>query len=82
MSVSEASAVERIARVFAARHLSINADGSDPSAGNAVDLASPNHVEDAVAVLKVLREPDKAMAPAGDADVWERMLLRALAEAD
>lgn len=82
MPISETSAVERIARVFAARLASVNADGDDPSAAKVVDAAWPAHVADAVSVLKVLREPDKAMAAAGDADVWERMILRALAEAD
>ena len=82
MPISETSAIERIARVFAARLASINADGNDPSAAREVDASWPAHVADAVSVLKVLREPDKAMAAAGDADVWERMILRALAEAD
>jgi len=29
-----------------------------------------------------LREPDSAMAEAGDVDTWERMIEAALAEAD
>jgi len=34
--------------------------------------------DDAEAVLRTLREPDEAMAAAGDAVVWERMVRAAL----
>lgn len=78
MDVSSMSAVERIARVLAGQRLSINADGDDPSAGDAVDAQWHDHVDDAVAVLKTLREPDQAMAAAGDPAMWERMVLAAL----
>ena len=37
-----------------------------------------NYVPDAVAVLKTLREPDEAMAAAGDPAMWERMILAGL----
>ena len=37
-------------------------------------------VEDAIAVLKALREPDAAMAHAGDAVIWRRMICVALGE--
>jgi len=82
MDVARGSAIERIARVLAARHLSSNADGYQPSASPDVDDAWPSYREDAIAVLKTLREPDDAMAAAGDPGVWERMILAALRETD
>ena len=82
MPVSETPAVERIARVLAGQRLSINAKGSDPSAGDAVDMEWQSHVDDAVAVLKTLREPDAAMAAVGDAHAWERMVEAALGSQD
>jgi hypothetical protein len=45
-----------------------------------VDAAWPDHVDDAVAVLRTLREPDARMADAGDPAIWERMILAALPE--
>jgi hypothetical protein len=78
MPVSNTSIVERIARVIAGRVVSINADGADPSAAHRVDEIWRDHVEDARSVLRTLREPDEVMAQAGDADVWERMVLAAL----
>jgi hypothetical protein len=82
MPVSTMDAIERIARVIAARMLSINADGEDASAGDEVDAAWRDYRADAVSILKTLREPDAAMAQAGDAVVWERMIEAALAQAD
>ena len=79
MPVSETSAIERIARVLAGQRLSADADGADPSAADAVDMEWPSHTEDAVAVLKTLREPDQAMAAAGDAEMWGAMVEAALA---
>ena len=78
MPVSNMSLVERIARVLAGRELSINAEGSDASAGSEVDAHWPAHVEDARSILRALREPDEAMAAAGDPDVWETMVRAAL----
>jgi hypothetical protein len=82
MNVSKGSVVERIARVLAGQQLSANADGNHPSAGSAVDAAWPEYVDDALAVLHTLREPDAAMAAAGDPVVWERMILAALRRPD
>lgn len=79
MPVSTTSAVERIARVLAGWNLSINGEGTDASAGDEVDAIWRDYRDDAVAVLKTLREPDPAMAAAGDADIWERMVEAALA---
>jgi hypothetical protein len=78
MPVSTTPAIERIARVLAGYRLSINADGTDPHASRSVDMEWPDCVEDAMAVLRTLREPDPVMAAAGDADVWERMVSAAL----
>ncbi|HWI85675.1 MAG TPA: hypothetical protein VNT42_05040 [Sphingomonas sp.] len=78
MNVSKGGAVERIARVLAGQRLSANAEGNSRSAANAVDAAWQNHVDDAVAVLRTLREPDRRMAAAGDPVIWEKMILAAL----
>ena len=80
MPVSNTNIVERIARVLAARRLSLNAEGEDASASAEVDAAWPEHREDALAILRTLREPDEAMAAAGDAQIWERMVEAALSE--
>jgi len=82
MNVSKGSVVERIARVLAGQRLSANADGDSKSAGSQVDAAWTEHVDDAMAVLRTLREPDARMAEAGDPAVWERMILAALPEGD
>lgn len=81
MPVSTTAVVERIARVIAGRIVSSNADGSDPSAGDIVDRVWRDYREDALSILRTLREPDPAMAEAGDVAVWERMIEAALAEA-
>ncbi|HXG99664.1 MAG TPA: hypothetical protein VNI79_04530 [Sphingomicrobium sp.] len=73
--------VERIARVLAGAALSSNAEGSDPSAGDKVDLAWSEHLEQALAVLHTLREPDEAMAAAGDTEVWRNMVEAAIERA-
>lgn len=74
MPTSAMPAVERIARVLAARHLSHNGAGSDPHAAQAVDASWPDHVDDAYALLHTLREPDAEMARAGDVTVWRSMI--------
>jgi hypothetical protein len=78
MPVSSTSIVERIARVIAGRVASINAEGDDASAGDKVDATWRDYREDARSILRTLREPDPAMAEAGDVDTWERMVLAAL----
>jgi hypothetical protein len=82
MPVSNTSLVERIARVIAGRVVSINAEGDDPSAGTRVDQIWRDYREDALSVIRTLREPDAAMAQAGDVAMWERMIEAALAEAE
>jgi hypothetical protein len=78
MPVSNLTLVERIARVLAGRFHSINADGDDPSAGPSVNETWHEYVQDALSILRTMREPDQVMAAAGDADVWERMVEAAL----
>jgi L-alanine-DL-glutamate epimerase-like enolase superfamily enzyme len=82
MPVSEQPLVERIARVLAAAAHSSNAEGSDPSAGEKVDLVWREHVNQAIAVLHTMREPDGHMAVAGDPDIWTRMVEAAIEEAE
>jgi hypothetical protein len=72
--VSETLALERIARVLAGWQASSNADGTSASAGPEVDRDWASQLEPALAILKTLREPDQAMAAAGDADLWSRMV--------
>lgn len=79
MPVSHLTLVERIARVLAGRALSDNARGDDPSAGPDVAESWHEYVDDALAILRTMREPDPVMAAAGDVDVWERMIEAALA---
>ena len=82
MPVSKQPLAERIARVLAGAALSSNAEGSDPSAAEKVDLAWREHLNQALAVLHTAREPDSRMAEVGDADTWERMVEAALQEAE
>jgi len=82
MPVSNTEIIERIARVIAGRVVSSNAEGDDPSAGDRVDAIWRDYRDDALSILRTLREPDPAMAAAGDVAVWERMIEAALAEAE
>lgn len=79
MPVASTSLIERIARVIAGRIISINADGDYASAGDKVDEVWRLYTDDAVSILKTMREPDPAAAAAGDAVIWERMIEAALA---
>jgi hypothetical protein len=80
MPESNRPLVERIARVLAGAAHSSNAEGSDPSAADKVDLVWPEHLNQAEAVLHTMREPDEAMAAAGDIDMWRRMVETAIAQ--
>jgi len=80
MPESNRPLVERIARVLAGSALSSNAEGSDPSAGEKVDLAWREHMNQALAVLHTMREPDADMAAAGDLDMWRKMVEVAIGE--
>lgn len=81
MPVSNTNLVERIARVIAGRVVSINAGGEDSSAGERVDSIWRDYRDDALSIIRTLREPDPAMAQAGDVGTWERMIEAALTEA-
>ena len=81
MPVSGQPLVERVARVLAGEAHSSNAEGSDPSAGDKVDMVWREHVNQALAVLHTMREADHRMAAAGDPDIWTRMVETAIEEA-
>lgn len=78
MPVSETPLAERIARVLAGEAHSSNADGSDPSAGEKVDRVWREHLDQALAVLHTMREPDQEMAAAGEPETWRRMVETAI----
>lgn len=80
MPVSEQPLVERVARVLAGAAHSSNAEGSDPSAGEKVDKVWREHVNQALAVLHTMREPDETMASAGDPETWSKMIEAAIGE--
>ena len=82
MPMSDTPLAERIARVLAGSALSSNAEGSDPSAGDKVDAAWQEHLNQAIAVLHTMREPDHLMAEAGDPQTWTRMVEAAIADAE
>ena len=80
MPISEKPLVERVARVLAGAAHSSNAEGSDPSAGEKVDMVWREHVNEALAVLHTMREPDEKMAERGDAQIWSEMVEAAIAQ--
>lgn len=80
MPISDQPLVERIARVLAGAAHSSNAEGADPSAAAKVDRVWREHVNQALAVLHTMREPDADMASAGDAGVWRKMVEAAIGE--
>jgi hypothetical protein len=82
MPMSKMPLAERIARVLAGAELSSNADGDDPSAGDAVDRSWKEHLNQALAVLHTMREPDQLMAEAGDPVMWTRMVDAAIRDAE
>lgn len=82
MPVSEQPLAERIARVLAGAAHSSNAEGSDPSAGEKVDLVWHEHMNQALAVLHTMREADSQMAAAGDQETWSRMVEAAIKQAE
>lgn len=82
--------VERIARALAGHHFSRNAEGAAPPATSVSDLVDqkwPDYVEDALAVLKTMREADPQMIAAGErassrgiAATWDEMVRAAVGE--
>lgn len=71
--------VERIARVVAGYRLSANADGNVVSAGDAVDGEWAAHQDEAVAILKSLREPSPTMLETGMGQEWKVLIEREVA---
>lgn len=80
MPESNRPLVERVARVLAGTKLSSNAEGSNGSAGPEVDRSWREHVNQALAVLHTMREPDEAMAAVGDVPMWRNMVEAAIAQ--
>lgn len=80
MPESNRPLVERIARVLAGAKLSSNAEGSNGSAGPEVDQTWREHLNQALAVLHTMREPDEAMAASGDVETWRNMVEAAIAQ--
>lgn len=80
MPVSTTSAVERVARVLAGLKHSRNADGTETHASDSVEVEWSRCIDNALAVLRTLREPDKDMATVGDVGTWERMIAAAIGE--
>ena len=80
MPESNCPLVERIARVLAGAAHSSNAEGSDPSAAEKVDLVWREHMNEALAVLHTMREPDEAMTAVGDEGMWRNMVEAAIAQ--
>jgi hypothetical protein len=80
MPESNRPLVERVARVLAGAAHSSNAEGSDPHAAHKIDQVWHEHVNEALAVLHTMREPDEAQAAVGDADMWRNMVEAAIAQ--
>jgi hypothetical protein len=80
MPESNRPLVERIARVLAGAKLSSNAEGNNGSAGPDVDRSWRDHMNQALAVLHTMREPDEAMAAVGNVDMWRNMVEAAIAQ--
>jgi hypothetical protein len=80
MPESNCTLLERIARVMAGEEISVNANGGDAHAGPEVDLRWRDHLDEAYAVLHTMREPDEAMAAAGDVSTWRNMVEAAIAQ--
>ena len=63
--------------------LLVTSQQHDDAVGKAVRIAEILHrayynTDDALSILRTMREPDPVMAAAGDPDVWERMVEAAL----
>jgi len=81
MDIARTPIAERLARTLAGQRISANAGGTEESASALVDRHWQDYLPDALAVLRQLREPDAAMAAAGDVAVWEAMVRAAIDEA-
>lgn len=82
MDVATTALAERIARALAGLDHSANADGIEESASTSVDETWRAYLEQADAVLRVMREPSGAMARTGDVAVWSAMVDVAIQESE
>ena len=80
MAEQSTHTIERIARVLAGERLSANAEGVDPSAGREVDSRWHDYRDQAVAVLKSLRDPPPEIEAAVDREAWSSAIAAALGE--
>ena len=80
MPVSETPLIERVARVLAGMANSNNAEGDQASAAKEIDSVWHDHLNEALAVLRTMREPDQAMVAVGDEGTWSRMIEAALSK--
>lgn len=78
----QTSLVERIARVLCGAEHSANAEGAEEHAAAHIDAHWRKHRNQALAVLKSIRETDAAGAAAGDPQTWTRMVEASIADAE
>jgi hypothetical protein len=81
MAEQSTHTIERIARVLAGERFSANAEGNDPSAGGVIDNRWPEYREEAIAVLKSLRDPPPEIEQVIGRGVWANAIAAALGEA-
>jgi len=75
MPVSNTPIVERVARILAAQHIRKHLeDPEESSIGRQVDESWPQYTDNALEILKTLREPDASMAQAGNLVNWQSMI--------
>lgn len=74
--------IERIARVLCGAEHSANAEGSEDHASAHIDRHWKQHRNQALAVLKGIRETDRAGAAAGDPVMWTRMVEASIVAAE
>jgi len=80
MAIAQTTAIERVARALAARHIKRGGEVENAPPSIAIDRSWREYVGDATEVIRALREPDPAMANAGDPSVWTAMVRAALGE--
>lgn len=71
--------LERIARVLAGAELSANAEGDNRHAADSVDEHWRDHLNQAMAILHTMREPDPDVTDAGEAAAWRKLVDSAIA---
>ncbi|WP_407695449.1 hypothetical protein [Sphingomonas edaphi] len=71
--------LERIARVLAGAELSANAEGTNRHAADAVDDHWRDHLNQAMAILHTMREPDPGVTDPSEAAAWRKLVDSAIA---